>query len=194
MRHFNFAQQDEIQDYTKRNIIGVYGQADIDYQRYIYLTLAARKDWVSNLAEDNRSIVYHSASVSFLPTTAFKDIKSDWLNFLKVRAGYGTSANFPDRYHIASTLILDTKSFAQDGGFIISNTSGTRLGNPNLRPERIDELEFGLEGRFWDNRISMDLSIYNKITKDLIIDRPLDPSTGYTTTQTNIGKIENKGI
>ena len=40
----------------------------------------------------------------------------------------------------------------------------------------------------------MDLSIYSKITRDLIVDRPLDPSTGYTTTQTNIGKIKNSGV
>jgi len=194
LRHFNFAQQDEIQRYTKRNIIGIYGQADIDYQRFIYLTLAARKDWVSNLAEANRSIIYPSASISFLPTTAFQEIKSDWVNFLKVRAGYGTSANFPENYPIAATLDLDTQSFLKDGSYVIKNTSGTRLGNPDLRPERIDEIELGIEGRFWENRISLDLSIYNKVTKDLIIDRPLDPSTGYTTTQTNIGKIENKGI
>ena len=193
-RHFNFAQQDEIQDFTKRNIIGLYAQADIDYKRYVYLTLAGRKDWVSNLAEANRSILYPSASVSFLPTTLFPEIKSDYISFIKVRAGYGTSANFPDRYPIAATLDLDTQSFIKNGTTIIKNTSGTRLGNPNLKPERIDEIEFGLEGSFFKSKLSVDLSLYNKITKDLIIDRPLDPSTGYTTTQTNIGKIENKGI
>lgn len=194
LRHFNFAQQNEIQDYTKRNIIGLYGQADIDYKRYIYLTLAGRKDWVSNLAEANRSILYPSASVSFLPTTLFPEIKSDYISFIKVRAGYGTSANFPDRYPIAATLNLDTQSFIKNGTTIIKNTTGTRLGNPDLKPERIDEIEFGLEGSFFQSKLSVDLSLYNKITKDLIIDRPLDPSTGYTTTQTNIGKIENKGV
>ena len=193
-RHFNFAQQDEIQDYTKRNITGIYGQADLDYQRYAYLTIAARRDWVSNLSEANRSITYPSASVSFLPTTAFSSVQSEWVNFLKVRAGYGTSANFPFRYPIASTLTLDTQSFNINGSNVIANTSGAILGNPDLKPERMDEIEFGLEGRFWQNRISLDLSIYNKVTKDLIIDRPLDPSTGYTETKTNIGKIENKGI
>lgn len=194
LRHFNFEQQNEIQDYTQRNIIGLYGQADIDYKSFVYLTLAGRKDWVSNLAEENRSILYPSASISFLPTSAFQAIKSDWVSFLKVRAGYGTSANFPLRYPIASTLTLDTQSFIKNGNQVIANTSGTILGNPNLRPERIDEVEFGLEGSFLQNSISLDLSIYNKITKDLIIDQPLDPSTGYSETKTNIGKIENKGI
>ena len=111
-----------------------------------------------------------------------------------MRAGYGTSANFPFEYPIAATLNIDTQSFIRNGGYIISNTSGSVLGNPNLKPERIDEIEFGVEGRFFNNRLRMDLSIYNKKTNDLIISRPLDPSTGYTSTQTNIGLIENKGV
>ena len=196
IRHFNYEQQDEIQFYNKRNIMGLYGQASFDYNRYAYLTLAARKDWVSNLSEENRSIVYPSASVSFLPTSAFPEIKSDMVNLLKIRAGYGTSANFPTGYPIAATLNLDTQDFIdpRTSNVVITNTSGSVLGNPDLKPERIDEIEFGLEGRFLDSRLSLDLSIYNKITKDLIINRRLDPSTGFTSTQTNVGKISNKGV
>jgi len=196
LRHFNFEQQNEIQFYNKRNIMGLYGQASFDYNRYAYLTLAARKDWVSNLSEENRSIVYPSASVSFLPTSAFPEIKSDMINLLKIRAGYGTSANFPTGYPIAATLNLDTQDFIdpRSSNVVITNTSGSVLGNPDLKPERIDEIEFGIEGRFLDSRLSLDLSIYNKITKDLIINRRLDPSTGFTSTQTNVGKISNKGV
>ncbi|MAH82366.1 MAG: SusC/RagA family TonB-linked outer membrane protein [Flavobacteriaceae bacterium] len=195
LRHFNYEQQDEIQYYEARNIKGLYGQASFDYQRYAYLTLSARQDWVSNLSMDNRSITYPSASVSFLPTSAFPEIKSDMLNLLKVRASYGTSANFPFGYPISATLTLDTQDFLTDaGGQVISNTSGSRLGNPNLKPETISEIEFGIEGRFLDSRLSLDLSVYNKKTNDLIITRPLDPSTGYSSTQTNIGEIENKGV
>ena len=135
LRHFNFAQQDEIQDFTRRNIVGLYGQADLDYKRWAYLTLAARQDYVSNLSIENRKILYPSASVSFLPTTAFPDMVNEYINFVKVRAGYGTSANFPLRYPIAPTLTLDTQSYLDGGDFIIANTSGARLGNPNLKPE-----------------------------------------------------------
>ena len=194
LRHFNFEQQNEIQFFERRNIVGAFAQTEIDYNRWIYLTLAARKDWVSNLAPENRSIIYPSASASFIPTQAFPEIKSDFLSLLKVRAGYGTSANFPFGYPIAATLNLDTQSFIKNGNYVISNTSGSVLGNPSLKPERIDEIEVGVEGRFFNNRASLDLSVYNKKTNDLIINRPLDPSTGYTSTQTNIGLIENKGV
>jgi TonB-linked SusC/RagA family outer membrane protein len=194
LRHFNFEQQDEIQYFQRRNILGAFVQAEIDYDRWIYLNLAARKDWVSNLNPENQSIVYPSVSVSFLPTTLFPELKGDIVSLLKVRAGYGTSANFPLGYPVAATLNLDTQSFKSGGNFIISNSSGSVLGNPNLKPERIDEIEAGIEGRFFRSRMSLDFSIYSKKTNDLIIDRPLDPTTGYTSTQTNIGLIENRGV
>lgn len=195
LRHFNFTTQTPIEFKQERNILGLYGQAEFGYKNNLYLTLSGRKDWVSNLTQANRSIVYPSASVSFIPTKAIEGLKSETLNYLKVRAGYGTSANFPTGYPIATTLSLNTRAFKDDAGVdIVTNATGNRLGNPNLKPERIDELEFGVESRLIDNRMSVDASIYNRTTKDLIVTRPLDPSTGYTSTQTNVGKVSNKGI
>ena len=196
LRHFNFAENNEIQFYSERNIIGAYAQAEFDYSDYFYLTLAGRKDWVSNLSKENRSVTYPSASVSFIPTKAFDGFReSNVFNYMKLRAGYGTSANFPTGYPVSSTLTLDTQDFqTSEGVNVVTNSSGTVLGNPDLKPEKIGELEFGVEARMIDNRLSLDASVYRRTTKDLIIDRPLDPSTGYTSTQTNVGKIQNDGI
>ena len=87
-----------------------------------------------------------------LPTTLFPELKGDIVSLLKVRAGYGTSANFPTGYPVAATLNLDTQSFKSGGNFVISNSSGSVLGNPNLKPERIDEIEAGIEGRFFQKQ------------------------------------------
>lgn len=195
LRHFNFAKQNEIQSFFERNIVGLYGQAQFDYDNYLFLTLAGRNDWVSNFESANRSIFYPSASVSFLPTAAFSSVKSDIINYLKLRAGYGTSASFGDPgYPVANTLFLDTQD-SQDGGTnVVSNTTSDVLGNPDLKPELLTEFEIGMEARFWKSRISVDLSLYQRITEDLIINRPLGPSTGNTTIRTNIGEIENKGL
>jgi len=203
LRHFNFAANKEIERFIEQNILGAYAQTEWDYQRLVYLTLAARKDWVSNLSTANNSIVYPSASVSFIPTKLWKNLQSETLNYLKVRAGYGTSANFPGTgslnsfasYPIASILSFDTQDFQNaSGNDVITNTSESQLGNINLRPELVDEIELGIEGSFWDYRIGLDLSLYQRNTIDLIVNQPLDPSTGYVQTQTNIGKIENNGI
>jgi outer membrane receptor protein involved in Fe transport len=192
LRHYNFNSQEEIEYFSRRNITGVFGQASLDYQNYLYVTLASRTDWVSNLAEENRSITYPSASVSFVPSSVL-DFGNLPIDFLKVRASYGTSATFTGGYPIASTLNLDTKSFKIDGVDVISNTTGSSLGNTALKPELLAELEFGLEANLLDNRLSAEISYFNRTTTDLIITQPLDPSTGYTSTSTNIGKIDATG-
>ena len=192
LRHYNFNNQEEIEFYSRRNVLGVFGQASLDYQDYLYITLATRTDWVSNLSEDNRSITYPSASISFLPSQVL-DFGNLPIDFLKLRASYGTSATYPTGYPIASTLNLDTKSFQKDGVDIISNTTGSQLGNLGLKPELLAELEFGIEANMFDNRLSAEVSYFQRNTTDLIISQPLDPSTGYTTTRTNIGKIEATG-
>ena len=196
LRHFNFANQNEIEGFSERNILGMYGQTEIGYKKWGFLTLAARRDWVSNLAEANRSITYPSASVAFLPTQAIEAMRGNSvLNFMKIRAGYGTSANFPGGYPIASTLNLNTQSFQDGSGTdVVSNSSGSTLGNPNLKPERIDELELGIEARMFKSRLNIEASIYRRTTNDLIVSRPLDPSTGFTSTNTNIGEINNDGV
>jgi TonB-linked SusC/RagA family outer membrane protein len=192
IRHYNFNQQEEIEFYSRRNVLGVFAQTALDYQDYLYFTLAARTDWVSNLSEENRSITYPSASISFVPSSVL-DFGNLPIDFLKVRASYGTSATYPGGYPIASVLNLDTKDFRVDGVDVITNTSGSSLGNTGLKPELLGELEFGLEANLFDNRISAEISYFNRTTTDLIITQPLDPSTGYTSTSTNIGEISATG-
>jgi len=197
LRHFNFLNQNEIQSFFERNVVGLYAQAEFDYNNFLFLTVAGRNDWVSNFSKDNRSVFYPSASVSFLPTAAIEGIRStNGINYLKIRAGYGTSANFGDLgFPVASTLRLDTQDSQDNGGNnVVSNTTGAVLGNPNLKPELLTEIEVGVEGRFLNNRVSLDLSAYLRKTEDLIINRPLDPATGFSSTRTNIGEIENKGL
>jgi len=192
IRHYNFNQQEEIEFYSRRNVLGVFAQTALDYQDYLYFTLAARTDWVSNLSEENRSITYPSASISFVPSSVL-DFGNLPIDFLKVRASYGTSATYPGGYPIASVLNLDTKDFRVDGVDVITNTSGSSLGNTGLKPELLGELEFGVEANLFDNRISAEISYFNRTTTDLIITQPLDPSTGYTSTSTNIGEISATG-
>jgi len=196
LRHFNFLNQNEIQNFSERNLVGVYGQFDFDYDSWVYLTLAGRNDWVSNFAQENRAQFYPSASVSFIPTTAFPGLKGNVLDYLKVRGGIGVSANFESSaYPIASTLFLNTQDIQDDGGAnIVTNTTGLRLGNPNLKPETLEEIEIGIESRWWDGRITLDGSVYTRKTNNLILDRPLDPGTGYFVTATNIGEISSDGV
>jgi TonB-linked SusC/RagA family outer membrane protein len=193
-RHFNFLTQTPTQFTSFQNIVGVLGQADIDYDNFLFLSLAARNDWVSNLPTENNSQFYPSASVSFLPTSAFDGLKSDALNYLKIRAGLGTSAGFPSGFPAVNTVDQSTNQNGGAAGGIVTNSINSVLANTDLKPELISEFEVGFDTRLWNNRVSIDFSYFDRSTEDLIVFKPLSPSSGFTFTQANIGKVEGDGI
>jgi hypothetical protein len=117
------------------------------------------------------------------------------VNYLKFRAGYATSAHFPDPYQTRASLNLTTNSFVDKSGNVVNVASiPNQLPNPNLKPELLREVEAGIEGRFFDDRVSLDVSAYSRTSTDQILNRQLDASTGYNSTTINAGAVDNKGI
>ena len=197
-RHFNYANQAPIQFSRARNIYGIFGQTTLDYKDYLYLNLSVRTDWVSNFSRDNNSITYPGVSLSFLPTSLFDNMTSELgLNFLKLRASYGTSANFDtdNPYPVFSGVGQSNNIFTDLGG---ANTTINQVdrfrANPDLKPELLQEIELGVEARFLKYRGLLDITYYRRSTEDLIVNQPLSPSTGFSRTQSNIGEVENNGI
>lgn len=173
--------------------IGTYANVVLDYSDYLFLSLSARNDWTSTVEAQNRRILYPGASVSFIPTSAF-DISSNTLNNLKIRASYGTSAGFPTPYNTRNTLAQSARGWSNAAGVLSSTQSiSNALGNPNLTPELHKEVELGVESSMFNNRFKYDVSIYEKNTRNLITNAPIDPSTGYTSTFINIGRIRTRG-
>ena len=194
-RHFNFTNQSPIQFEQEQNIIGFFGQTELNYDGYLFVTLAGRYDIVSNFDTDNRTLFYPSISTSFLLSEVVPAINNIGIDVLKLRAGFGTSAGFRVGYPTQTVLQANPRTFLTgDGTLISSNTTGVRLGNPGLKPELQQEFELGFEARAWNNRVTFDLSWYRRTSRDQIIDRPLDPSTGFTVQATNIGEILNRGL
>lgn len=179
---------------TNSAIGGIYGSADLGYKEMLYLNLSARNDWSTNMQKANRSLLYPGVSIAFIPTAAFPNIASNFLDFLKLRFAYGTSANFGDPYKTAPFLTLNAQTRVDAVGNVVTSKLPSLLANPNLRPERLTETEFGIESNLIDNRVTLNLSYYNKTSKDQILARSLDPSTGYTQTYINGGRISNKGL
>ena len=196
LNHQNFLTQNAWKWSTDENTIGLFATATLGFKNFLYVNLQARNDWTSTLEQENRSILYPSASVSWIISETFAGLQgSTAVNFLKVRLGYGTSAGYPDPYQTRNTLDTEPRSFVSiDGESINTNSVNDRLGNPALTPERHTEIEFGLEARFFQSRVGIDLSLYDKQSTDLIIDLDLDPATGYTNTTVNAAELENTGI
>ena len=195
-QHNNFTAFNNTSYEEDENLLGALLTATVGYRSFLYLNLQGRNDWTSTLEADNRSVFYPSVSGSFIPTDAFSGLTNNkYLSYLKFRLGYGTSAGYPNPYETRNTLGIRTRTFVNRGGQNVNtNTVTDELGNPDLGPEIHRELEFGTEARLFDNRISIDLSLYNKNSTDLIFPLDLDPATGFRQTTVNIAQVSNQGI
>ena len=178
-----------------QTIAGTYIDANIDYKGYLFVNLSGRYDQVSTLIGDKRNLFYPGASVAFIPTAAFPSFGAGVLDFLKIRAAYGASANFGRPYQVSQQLNLTGQSFTNFAGnnVVTSNISG-RLANPNLGPETLEEIEGGIEAQLFENRIKFNGSAYLRNSKNLQLDISLDPSTGYNITTINAGQVSNRGF
>nr|WP_321237267.1 SusC/RagA family TonB-linked outer membrane protein [uncultured Psychroserpens sp.] len=184
------------QQFSEENNAALYASATVGYKSFLYLNASLRNEWTSTLETENRSQFSPGVSVSFIPTSAFEGLRStNGLNYLKLRAGYGTSPGFPGPYNTRGVTSLVPNVFQNAAGNGTTTTSVPNfLPNPALKPELSKEFEFGVDGRFLDNRVGFEFTYYNRDTEDQIILRPLAPETGYTSQFTNIGNVINKGF
>ncbi len=202
LEHFNFTTPSAINSFSgvkinqdfEENLVGIYLDATLGYKDYLYLNAVARNDWSSTLETENNSILYPGASLSFIATEAIDGLKGKALDYLKLRFGYGSSAGFPTPFNTRDVLTLGARNLVDLNGNVISgNTVSNVLGNRDLQPERIGELEVGVDMRLF-NRLNLNVSLYEKTTKDLITQQTLDGSTGFTSTFVNIGEIQSRGV
>lgn len=132
--------------------------------------------------------------MSFIPTSAF-NFGGNTLNYLKLRGAYATSSGYPSPYRTRSTLIIDPLRFAApDGSYPVTNRYSTRYANLNLKPELHKELELGIETKLFHNRVTLETSVYKRVSEDQIVESPVAPSTGYDNQYINLGRIDSEGI
>ncbi len=177
-----------------KTILGAFLDATVGYKNMVYVNVQGRNDWASTHEKPYRSLFYPGASISFIPTSAFPGIKSAVLDFLKLRVGYGTTANFASPYKTRPYLTLNSNNAFDGLGNVISVSLPSLLANKDLKPELLNELEFGVEANTYNKRFGVDLSLYKRTAKDQIIRRSLDPSTGFDESFINAGTLSNKGV
>ncbi|RWU11070.1 SusC/RagA family TonB-linked outer membrane protein [Pedobacter chitinilyticus] len=182
-----------VPDTARYRINSFYAALSFSYKNYLYLDLTARQDWNSTLATitrtDNVGFFYPSASLAFVASDYWKLPK--FVNLAKFRASIaqvGSGSTIPYRteynYLIASNGIYPGNAL----------TNPTILPNPNLKPLITTTVELGLDLKMFKNRLNLDFAVYSGNTKNQILNRIIDRSTGYTIGVFNVGRVDNKGI
>lgn len=178
--------------YTHQMINSVYGNAQINYDGYLFLDATFRNDWTSTLSKSNRSFFYPSLSLSYVFTDMMNQLgmnTPNWMSYGKLRASYASVGNGLPPYSLYNTY-----GIGKDPN---GNTTAFRnrtLFDPNLRSELIKSYEIGLDMRFFQNRFGFDLSFYKSNATNQLIRLPLDPLSGYSDMMANAGNIQNKGV
>ena len=183
---------------TDKRIVGLYGDITLSYKDYLYLDITGRNDWSSTLPINNRSYFYPAVNVSFL-FSQFVD--KSWLSYGKLRASWANVGSDEDPYLTSFTYNPVSNAFAQYGFGVSYPFNGALaysvpITKPafDLKPQNQKSYEVGLELKFVQNRISLDLTYYNTSTSDQIVALAVPNSTGYRTLRTNAGTIKNSGI
>lgn len=169
---------------AKKQINSLYGFANLGYLDFLYLDLTVRNDWSSTLPESNNSYLYPSVSLSVVPTEIF-DIW-DPLDYLKLRLNYANVGKDTDPFQLRNTFQFSTLPN--------SLTTPNQLANANLKPERTDSYEFGLEAFLLNKRVTFDLSLYRTVSKDQIISSAISGASGFSSAVINAGEVENQGV
>lgn len=196
LRPNNYTTTESFFETRDENIAGIFAQFQFDYKNYLYATLSGRYDKGSTVEPENQTIFYPGASVSFVPTSALEFLQgSSAVNYLKIRAAYGTSSGFPAAYRTRNRFIIDPLRFAAgDGTTPVTNRFTRLFANPDLKPELHKEFEIGIESKLFNNRVTLDASAYKRISEDQIVSSPLSISTAYDFQFINLGRVDNEGL
>ena len=174
---------------SKYAINSLYGYGQVAYKNAIFLDVTARNDWSSSLPAANNSYFYPSVSLSGVFSDFLKLPAKSALSYGKVRMSWARVGNDTRPYRLRNVYGYST---AWSTFQTVSEPSS--IANANLLPEMLDTYELGTEMRFFKNRLGIDFTYYNTISKNQIINLAIDPTTGYTSNSVNAGKIQSHGF
>ncbi|HEX5437076.1 MAG TPA: SusC/RagA family TonB-linked outer membrane protein [Gemmatimonadaceae bacterium] len=178
------------QDLRRQQINSVYGSASLTWDNWWTVEGTARNDWSSTLPKATNSYFYPSFNTSIILTNALPGLKSNVLSYLKLRGGIARVGAAADPYSLLTTYNGQSDKFGSLPQYTLSNN----IANANLKPELTTSTEVGAEMEFFNGRGSLDMSWYNKSTKNQVINLTVAPSSGFSQTAINAGEIQNKGI
>jgi TonB-linked SusC/RagA family outer membrane protein len=185
------AQADEAN--SESRTLGGYIEQNVALRDRLFITGAVRSDRNSAFGTNFKTVFYPKLAVSWLASEEPFFPTPSWMNQLRFRTAFGASGVQPG--NLDAVPYYSATSGRMESGDVPAVVF-TTLGNRNLKPERSTELEIGLDGTFWSNRLNSELTYYNKVSKDALINRVLPPSlgTGATSRLENLGEVHNSGI
>jgi outer membrane receptor protein involved in Fe transport len=187
-----------------QHIEGYFAQGSLDLYNQLYLTAGVRNDGYSSFGSSNRRASYPKASIAWAFTNSYNPDQRGLFSYGKLRAAYGETGNEPPVYSDATGFSVGIGAFGSGYGDVLNAAQSGRAGlitpttqgaGNTLKPERTKETEVGADLAFFDQRLELGVTYYDKKSTDIILQLPSAPTaTGFYQTVTNGARISNKGI
>ena len=169
---------------------GAYVEEQVAFRDRLFVTGAIRTDRNSAFGVNYGSAYYPKASISWIASEESFFPNLDVLSQLRLRASVGSSGVQPGPTSALKTYSVNTVYFQ---GTAVAGLAQSNPGNADLKPERSTEFETGLDSRWWNDRITAELTYYRKQTDDALITQPVAPSAGVNSFLANLGGVRNAG-
>ena len=175
---------------TDRGINSYFGQMRYNYDYKYIVSLSGRFDGSSKFGPNNRYGFFPAVSFAWRLTeeSFFQNLKAT-INEFRIRTSYGLTGNdgIPDFAYM--DLYRGRANYRQQAGI-----APTGIPNPDLKWETTRQFNIGTDIEFYNERIALALDYYHNITSDLLFNRPVSFTSGFTSITSNIGELENRGI
>lgn len=171
----------------EHNLMSYFGRGNYVFDDRYVVNASLRSDGSSRFGQNQKFGVFPSAGVAWIVSNESFMQGNDLFSDLRVRGSWGKTGN---------EAIGDFQFLGLYGTDNYSTTAGTvptNLSNPDLKWETTTEWNLGLDVGFFSDRLGVTAELYRKATDDLLLDRPVTATTGFTSVLANVGSIENRG-
>ncbi|MBQ4821009.1 TonB-dependent receptor [Aquimarina sp. MMG016] len=183
----------------ENSFMSFFGRLNYAFDDKYLFSFSYRRDGSSIFGKDNKFGDFPAVSAGWIVTNEKFLENSDFLNNLKLRFSYGFTGN--NRLDTGDVIIDNYPSISLLGSStavvnneVISAVNALNIANPELKWERSQEINYGIDFGFFNNRITGSVDYYTRTSDQLLLDNPISSTTGFTKALVNIGEVENKGF
>ncbi len=180
---------------SKQRLDSYMGRVNYGYKDKYFLDLTARVDGSSRFGANNKYGFFPAVSAAWRLIEEPFLKSATWLSDLKLRASYGITGNAGgiSPYQSLSTVAATGSDYVFNNAYV-TGINPTGIANPDLRWEKSTQTNVGLDVSILNNRFSLIVDVYDKITRDLLYIKTLPLSSGYASITGNYASLENKGV
>ena len=173
---------------TENTLISYFARANWSFRERYLLSASLRTDGSSRFGDANRYGLFQALSGAWtLSDESFASALARYASF-KIRASYGTTGN-QGISDFASRTLAASQPYAG-----VTGLANSQLGNPNLRWEQTAETDIGTDIGLFQGRFNIIADWYDRNTTNLLVQRPVPSTSGYTSVWDNVGAIKNSGV